>query len=90
MPVSRARRAEEVGDAVLRDQYPDVDWSLKSSEKSPGPDAIGFADDQPYTAEVKAGRTRSANPAAQLSNTMRGRQGSAEYTDAWLRRERRK
>ena len=89
-PVSRARRAEEVGEAVLRDQYPDVDWSLKDSEKSPGPDAIGFANDQPYTAEVKAGRTRSANPTAQLSNTVHGRQGSAEYTHAWLRRDKRK
>ena len=88
-PVSRARRAEEVGYAVLQDQYPDVDWALKDDERKPGPDVVGLEGDQPYTAEIKLGRTRSANPAAALPSTVHaGKQGSAEYTDKWLRKRK--
>jgi hypothetical protein len=87
-PVSLPRRVEEIGHAVLQDQLPEVDWTLKESEHGSGPDSIGFdrGRDQPYTAEIKLGRTRSANPAAALPTTvLSGRQGSAEYTEKWLR-----
>lgn len=90
-PISRARRAEEVGYAVLQDQYPDVDWALKHGEHKAGPDVIGSEGDQPYTAEIKLGRTRSANLAVALTSTVHtGKQGSAEYTHKWLHKRLRK
>lgn len=89
-PVSRAHRAEEVGLAILQDQYPDVEWALKADDRVHGPDVIGTDGGQSYTAEVKLARTRSSNPTAALSNTVHGRQGSVEYTNQWLRRGRRK